>query len=241
MSEERIPDSSEAFRAALGEDAIDPAGPGNPTAPTAAVTHGVYLADGACMMCSRCPVAKLCPHFREGGDERCVIEQHYIGERRPQLVQALLDSGHKPQLHLGLIDSAVWAELRLARAMRCVGVRGEFSLGGKGGDDYTGVAKQIPVLQAAVIKALEALNLTPAAISKLDAARGAGGEGGSIAGAIWALDAQRQAGALGEGVTDAEFEEGTATANRGGAEGAEDGDGDGEDGNGEDAEDGDEA
>ena len=152
-------------------------------------------------------MAHLCDHYADG--ERCGVERAHIGRRRPQLCQALVESGQDPDLHQGLVDTAVWAELRLARAMRFVAARGEFHYSMTEGDAYTGVAKQIPALQAAVIRALEALNLTPAAMAKLaaqqDVARGPVSELGM---------AVHRAGALPPAeAVEAEFEEGDTGGN----------------------------
>ena len=165
----------------------------------AAITHGVYLRDGACMICDECKVAEVCEQYAPG--ERCAIEVAWITRRRPQICQALVESGHDPELHQSLVDIAIFAEIRVGRAARFVAARGEFHYSRTEGDSYSGVAKQIPALQAAAIRALEALNLTPAAMAKLRAQQEAHGPVSELGMAV------HRAGALEEAVTDAEFEE----------------------------------
>jgi len=143
----------------------------------ASLTHGVYLRDGVCMSCDQCAAAQMCEHHHAG--KRCAIEGAFIAQRRPRLMRALAESGFEPELHEALIDSAIWAELRLQRAIRFVAAGREFRYSKAEGDTYSGVAKAIPTLQGAHIRALEALNLTPAAMAKLRAQEAAGRAGAS--------------------------------------------------------------
>ena len=198
---------------------------------TAALTHGVYLQDGNCMSCDKCAVRDVCEHYLTG--ERCAIERDLNKRRRTEICQVLTEDGQDPIIHDGLVDSAVLAQVRLGRATRFVALRGEFR-SGPGGDDYTGVAKQIPALQGALVKALDALNLTPAARAKLDAQRQS--EAGGLAGVVLQVHARREA--LNEGAVDAEFEPAEPAAASGELRAASNGDGDGN-GNGDDG--GDEA
>lgn len=165
---------------------------------SAAIEHGLYLQDGIAMLCGRCPVADLCDHVGDAGT-RCPLEIAYIDRRTPQIRTALRDCGQDPDRHEALIMAAVWAEIRLARAARHAAAVGEFTAK----RDYTGAAKQIPALQRAVAQALEALNLTPAAIAKLEAQRDATAPQ-EWAAQIHALDGRAES--EGEAV-DAEFEE----------------------------------
>jgi len=161
----------------------------------AAVRHGLYLRDGAYLCCDRCRVADECELYRPG--ERCALERAYVPTRRRQIVVVLAEDGHDPDLHTSLIDSAIWSELRLARAVRYVAVHGE--LRRQEGDDVFGaVAARITELQRAVRQALDALNLTPAARARL-AALQAGDAGANPLGAVvHELDAE---------AVDAEFDE----------------------------------
>ena len=159
----------------------------------APIQHGLWMRSGLLMLCDRCPVADLCEHA--GAGQRCPLERHYVDTRHQQISRALVDEGHDPLAHEALVTSAVWAEIRLGRAMRQTAVAGEFT----DRRDYTGVAKQIPALQRAVGQALADLNLTPHAIAKLEAQRAAAGAPANPLGSVvHDVDAQ---------VVEAEFEE----------------------------------
>lgn len=138
---------------------------------TAALRHGLWMRDGMLMLCDRCPCARACEFARPG--ERCLLERSYVERRAAQMRAVLLAEGHDPLLHEALTTAAIWAEVRLGRAMRQTAVAGEFT----GDRGYTGVAREIPALQRAVSTALDALNLTPHAIAKLEAQRAAASQG----------------------------------------------------------------
>lgn len=155
---------------------------------TAAMRHGLHLPDGVGLLCDRCRVADRCEVRRPG--ERCALEQEFAPRRRQQISQVLAADGYDPQLYASLIESAIWAEIRLARAVRYLDVHGEIQEG-KEGPDYTGVAKEFPKLQGRVEQALDALNLTPASRAKLDAQRaGDGGPPNPFGVAVHEVDAE---------------------------------------------------
>ena len=175
---------------------------------TASITHGAYIQDGNCMSCDKCPMRGKCEYEQAGG--RCAIERQYIAHRRPQMMSAIQESGLDPTMFESLVDSAVWAELRCARAMRAAAVHGEFTWSKAEGHTYSGIGKVIPALQGAMIKALEALNLTPAAMLKLQAAQQRN-TANAAAGVLAAALARQQGlppgnpGEPGEESVDAEF------------------------------------
>ena len=182
--------------------------------PRAATKHGLFIGpneDGrAVMACACCPVRDDCEEFTEGG--KCALERAYIRDRRQQLTQALEASGHDAALHGPLIASAVFAELRLARAMRAVGLHGELLPGTADSSylEYQPVAKELPRLQAAVQKALAELCLTPKALREVG---GTGGDGPSLVDLLRAAAAQERkalAEAVDAEVVDAEDEEADA-------------------------------
>lgn len=146
---------------------------------TAAVKHGLHLRSGVGLRCENCKVREECPDYAPDG--RCALEAEYIPDRRRQLARLLQEDGHDPADFAPLIEGAVWAEIRWARATRYIDVHGEIRHG-TDGPDYTGVAKEARKLRKDVVDALEALNLSPAARAKLAAQRQGGGGGG---GAGW--------------------------------------------------------
>ena len=151
--------------------------------PRAATLHGLYIGEGrdgaALMNCAHCALRDECAAFDDGG--KCALERAYIGNRRQQLAQALDASGHDPALHGALVNNAIIAEVRLARAMRYLGKHGELLPGTEetGYLEYQPVAKELPKLQAAVERALNALDLTPKAMREV-----AGGSQGVDLGAL---------------------------------------------------------
>lgn len=151
---------------------------------TAAVKHGLYMQDGMAMLCGPCPIYEHCPHA-DGPEAACAVEEAYIDQRVPQIRRALSDCGHDPERFGALIASAVWAELRLKRAIRHARINGEYR-----GTEMTGAAKAYDRLQARVESALGDLNLTPAAIAKLDAQRAAAGGGGGGSWTDLVIDAE---------------------------------------------------
>lgn len=169
----------------------------------AATSHGLYIGEGhdgaALMNCAHCALREQCSAFTDGG--KCALERAYIGNRRQQLAQALDASGHDPALHGALVNNAIIAEVRLARAMRYLGKHGELLPGTEesGYLEYQPVAKELPRLQAAVERALNALDLTPKAMREV-----AGGGQGVDLGALVraAVVAEEQARA---DTTDADF------------------------------------
>lgn len=136
----------------------------------AAIRHGVWLQPGVVMRCEKCLCMQHCP---EAGQGECPIEVAYIPERQQRICQAITEDGGDPDLLAPLIVSAVWAEVRLARAMRALAVLGEMQpeAAAHGIAVYQPVADQVPKLQDALERRLDALNLTPAARAKLEADR----------------------------------------------------------------------
>jgi len=152
----------------------------------AGIQHGLY-AQGI-LPCDRCPLGEDCPHYRAG--QRCALESEHIAHRRREIRETVAFDGQDPDLFSAQIESAIWAEVRIARAVRHMAAHGEFV-----GLDYTGVATQFPKLQARLDAALDSLDLSKAARAKLDAERH--GTQPGYAQGVHALDA---------GATDVEFE-----------------------------------
>lgn len=184
----------------------------------AALKHGVFLQTGTVMRCEHCPSVDRCQHAGQG---ECPIEVAYIPERQRRMCEAIANDGGDPELIEPLIVSAIWAEVRLERAMRCLAAMGEFhpEAAGEGIAAYQPVALEVPKLQEAVDKRLDALNLTPAARAALEGDRGPGQR------TINMILGLGQPGALPGGerqVEDAEFEADNGNgSHRGDAENAE--------------------
>lgn len=132
------------------------------------VQHGLYLEGSTFFPCNRCAVQDRCPGYERGGT--CALEREYAATRGKQIREALVEAGHDADLHEALVMSAVLAELRLARVTRFLSVTPELREG-VDGLDYQPAAKMIPALQREVRDGLAALNLTPAAIARLEADR----------------------------------------------------------------------
>lgn len=155
---------------------------------TAAVKHGLHLPDGVGLLCDRCRVADHCELHRPG--ERCAIERELVPRRRREISQVLAADGYDPQLYTSLIESAVYAEVRLARGGRYLNEHDEIR-DGEQGADYTGVAKHFVALQRALDQAPSALHLSPASRRQLEAQRaGDGGPPNAYGVAVHEVDAE---------------------------------------------------
>ena len=141
---------------------------------TAALKHGLHLRESAALLCRRCACRERCPERREGDDVSCAIEESYIPARLEELTRALREAGHDPGLHRSLVQRAVFAEVRWARALRYVAMVGELKASLKKGDAdlvLRDVARELPRLGTELSSSLADLNLTPAAMAKLEASK----------------------------------------------------------------------
>lgn len=165
----------------------------------AAVTHGGYSRGP--LHCDACKIAETCERYQAG--ELCALDVEFTQRRRRELAQALQESGHKLQLHAPLIERAVLTGLLVERMTRYLAVYGDLHGGAlrKGTVAAQPGAEYLLKAISAERQALEALNLTPAAMAKLRAQQEAHGPVSELGMAV------HRAGALEEGVTDAEFEE----------------------------------
>jgi len=173
----------------------------------ASMRSGVWARETVIMRCSACALQDDCEWHDADPDGLCGWELAYYDARRPMYARVLAAAGHDVELHGPLIDIAIDAEIRVYRARAYNARRGEI-------DDltreYTGVAREVKALQAAVRAAREDLNLTPAAIAKLETAR-AGDELPDLVRGVLAAQERRE-----QRVQEAEFtvedEADTATA-----------------------------
>ena len=178
---------------------------------TAAIQHGLWMRDGAALLCDRCRVQYYCEHHTDG--ERCPVERAYMERRRQEVRGIIREEGDTPDHYAAAIGRLIYAEVRYARAQRFLSIYDEFD---PESYDYNGVAKQLPALQRACEQAEDQLHLSRAAQIKLRAQRDAASGGGvsPMTGLVVATDAR---------AVDAEFEEE--------GEGGDGGDGDGDDSN----------
>lgn len=129
--------------------------------PQVSVKHGLHLAGTALMNCDKCAVRGRCPECTKGAD--CALERRYWGSRR----QELLALDGVTSQDGALIESAILAEVRLARAARYAGMA-EVAPGlEKGYWEYTPGAREIPRLQKEVREALDVLCATPKARARM--------------------------------------------------------------------------
>jgi hypothetical protein len=117
----------------------------------APVRHGVHARPGAYMLCDRCPIREQCEEYEPG--ERCGPEQEYV-ERRTRELYAV--EWIEPQLDGPTVKFLVWLEVRMERAARYIGMRGEIE-----GGAYLPVAKDVQGLHNSWLRTLEKLGLTP--------------------------------------------------------------------------------
>lgn len=135
--------------------------------PQAALKHGIYAS--GLMICDECACRIRCAAYERGGE--CGLEAEYAPARAKQVREVLAGDGQDPELHQALITAAVFAEVRLGRAMRFLALRGELlpeAQAGQGVLEYQPVAKEVPRLQKEVRDGLDVLNLTPAARLRLE-------------------------------------------------------------------------
>ncbi len=168
---------------------------------TAAVSHGAYMQGR--MRCDLCACREICPHFVEGAE--CELEAAYSSERRRQLSGALRECGHDVELHAPLISQVIVAEMMRDRVLRFVDAMGMLlpKAAERGIVQVQPAVALVPQLQREARGALEALNLTPAALAKLEADR----EGtGAVEMARMMARVEEQERRAREGAVDAEFE-----------------------------------
>jgi len=163
MGEERL------GRAADRQEALERARAASPPE-TAALRHGGYVR--GIMRCNhKLPCWRQCMMRAEG--QPCPLEEQWCEQQRPRIVAAVIESGHDPELYGGLIDDALISELRYRRIQAYEAVMGTI--------DAEAAAEGTLMLQPAVasldrfqrmwFSALEALILTPAARTRLEASR----------------------------------------------------------------------
>ncbi len=154
---------------------------------TAAIQHGLWMRDGAALLCDRCRVAEYCEYRADGA--RCPVEVAYMERRRKEVRGIIRDEGDAPDHYAAAIGRLIYAEVRFARAQRYLSIYDEFDPNSR---DYNGVAKQIPALQRACEQAEDQLHLSRAAQVKLRAQRDAASGGGksSMTGLVIEADAR---------------------------------------------------
>jgi hypothetical protein len=166
--------------------------------PPVNVRHGVQLAHGVLLTCTRCPLRERCPDAVEGAD--CPHEARYVEDRRA----ALLSLPHiDPAIDGVSVNLLVWAELRLLRWARYLSASGELLPGFPDYLEPQPGEKYVATLFNTWSRLLEKLSVTPATRRALEA-RGDGGVGAEVAQAFRVLAEREQASA--EPPIDADFE-----------------------------------
>jgi len=149
---------------------------------TAAVTHGGYVRGP--LHCDACAIWDHCDRYEPGAI--CALDDEFSRERRKQLARALERSGHDLKLHGPLVERAVIAGVLIERMARYLAVHGDL----EPEQLQKGIVKAQPGAEyllkciGAERSALEALQLTPDAMARMENERRESGASALVA-AVW--------------------------------------------------------
>jgi hypothetical protein len=154
----------------------------------ASLKHGVRAADGAYMLCDKCPLRARCEECEPGGE--CGIERQYVADRRAQLTALeFID----PVIDGPALSVLVWQEVRITRAARYMAASGELLPGAETGYlEAQPLDRNLSTLVNSWWRGLAALGLTPPERRRLSTT-GDAGPAAQIAAAIRQIAAERKA------------------------------------------------